>query len=141
MCIAVCYDSNNHNVIVNFSDPFAQIPVYTKQGPQLVIWGRCKRDSSALPFGGNLPKNYLMEGRWDKYFPKRVRISVQNFEMIDLEGQNKWYIITQGNWLEGVILRDHQEMRVYIVMLSPQSPKEPQGFYSHWPSIIIDGSI
>lgn len=136
MCIAVCYDLNKQNHIVNFSDSGAKIPVYTRQGTQLVLWGRRKIETGVLPYGGNISKESLNQGLWDKYFPKKIRLPIQNFEILDLEGESKWFIVTHGCWLEGVILRDTHEIRVYLLMLS-QIPKEPQGFYAHWPSIIV----
>ncbi|HEV7163975.1 MAG TPA: hypothetical protein VGO35_01120 [Gammaproteobacteria bacterium] len=42
-------------------------------------------------------------GRWDRYAPKSVRISVTSFMVKDFEGNSRWCGLTKGQYLQGIV--------------------------------------
>ena len=36
----------------------------------------------------------------------------------DLEGHSRWYELTRGQWIQGLVARDSHERRIYVVTVA-----------------------
>jgi hypothetical protein len=136
MCVAACYQINGKIVITNFAQVGAALPV-TKTAHSIITmpWGRRKNENGALPLGGWIAQEFMLQGKWDKYFPKAVKIPLIKFQENDYEGQSVWFDVTPGQWVQGLLLQEKEEQRVYVVTLTPLLPHST---FSRWPSIFCD---
>ena len=134
MCGGVYYSFSNDDLRVYFPNPKAMLPVVTRSGdPVLLPWGRRKEQSGELPKGGWARLESIHDGRWDRWFPKSVKIPVISFMEKDIEGQSHWFDLTQGQWIQGLIARDGDEQRVYVVTIAPEMP---DAVHDRWPRIM-----
>ena len=137
MCGGIYYSINGQDVRVYFPNPKAVLPVRKKNGEiELLPWGRRKEQRGILPMGGWARLDSIYAGRWDRWFPIPVKINVKSFMEKDMEGHSHWYDLTKGQWIQGLIARDHQEQRVYVVTIAPELE---DAVHETWP-IIMTGS-
>lgn len=134
MCVGICYKTAERLIITHFAEPKASLPVQTKsQKIELISWGRRRREPGKLPLGGWITLPAIKQGQWDYYFPKAIKIPVLKFLEQDIEGQLRWFDVTAGHWIQGAILKDNDEIRAYIVIITPEELNQP---YQRWPRII-----
>lgn len=134
MCGGVVYRYEDRDVSVYFPNPKALLPVKT-QGNSIVLipWGRRQGQHGHLPLGGWARLESIRAGLWDKYFPKPVKIPVAKFMEKDIVGQSQWFEVTQGHWIQGLLVKEDEITRVYVVTLSPTSP---DAAHERWPRIL-----
>jgi hypothetical protein len=134
MCMAVCHQFGERLAITYFHDEKALLPVKLKHSDNVVLlpWGRRKKEKSKLPLGGWASLDTLKENNFAQYFPKPVKIMVRKFLECDIENHPYWFDVTQGQWIQGVLLQDKDEMRVYILTFKPNMPDNP---FPRWPKI------
>jgi hypothetical protein len=88
---------NGQDMRVYFPNPKATLPVRTRRGgTQLLAWGRRHDQAGELPVGGWARLDTIYGGRWDRWFPVRVKLLVKSFMEKDLEGHSHWYDLTRG---------------------------------------------
>jgi len=134
MCGGVYYTIEGQDVRVYFPNPKATLPVKMKDNSiALLPWGRRKQQGGALPLGGWARLDSIYAGRWDKWFPKPVKLSVKSFMEKDLEGQSHWFDLTKGQCIQGLIARDKHEQRLYVVTVTPELE---DAVHNRWPRII-----
>ena len=134
MCGGVYYAHNGQDVRVYFPNPSATLPVRAKSGHIDVLpWGRRKEQDGTLPLGGWARLNAIYTGRWDKWFPRPVKVIVKSFMEKDITGQAHWYDVTKGQWLQGLIARHGHEQRLYIVTVTPE---HEDAVHDRWPRIM-----
>ncbi len=134
MCIAIRYKEGDLERSVGFREPQAKLPIKLKrQGYQWVTWGRRVHQAGNLPLGGCARHEHICAGLWDAYFPKPVIITAHAFMERDIEGATYWHSLIRGNYLQGVLVRYDNELRVYVVVITPQLPTAT---YERWPRII-----
>ncbi len=134
MCGGVYYAHNGQDVRVYFPNPQATLPVRAKSGRVDVLpWGRRKEQAGALPLGGWARLEAIYAGRWDKWFPRPVKVIVKSFMEKDITGQSHWYDVTKGQWLQGLIARNGHEQRLYIVTVTPE---HEDAVHDRWPRIM-----
>jgi len=134
MCGGVYYTIEGQDVRVYFPNPKATLPVKMKDNSiALLPWGRRKQQGGALPLGGWARLDSIYAGRWDKWFPKPVKLSVKSFMEKDLEGQSHWFDLTKGQCIQGLIARDKHEQRIYVVTVTPELE---DAVHNRWPRII-----
>ncbi len=134
MCGGVYYECLELVTRVYFPNPTAQLPVRKKDGRiALLPWGRRKEQPGALPLGGWARLDSIHAGRWDKWFPIPVRLPIASFMEKDVEGSSHWYDLTKGKYIQGLIARNGQEQRVYIVTIQPEMA---DAVHQRWPRII-----
>jgi len=139
MCGGVKFQHEGQILTVYFPNPKAVLPVALKQGGcELVIWGRRKQETGKLPPGGWARHDSIKAGKWDKYFPKPVRIDVQEFMEKDNNKKSHWYPLVPGNWIQGLVACDGEERRVYVVTITPTLP-EQLAVHHRWPRIMLVG--
>ena len=134
MCGGVYYTIDGQDVRVYFPNPKAVLPVRMKNKKiELLPWGRRKEQAGILPLGGWARLDSIYAGRWDKWFPKPVKLPVKSFMEKDLEGQSHWFDLTKGQSIQGLIARDKYEQRIYVVTITPELE---DAVHNRWPRII-----
>jgi len=119
---------------VYFPNPKACLPVRTRTGAvDLLSWGRRHDQAGKLPLGGWARLDTIYAGRWDRWFPVPVKLSVKSFMEKDFEGHSHWYDLTRGQWIQGLVARDRHERRVYVVTVEPELPDM---IHDRWPRIL-----
>ncbi len=133
MCLGIDYSYQDGSLRVYFINPKATLPVRTKNGEHhLLPWGRRKIQRGKLPFGCCARLDSIYAGRWDKWFPVPVKIHVQRFMEQDMEGRARWFDLPKGKWIQGLVVHEQYEQRVYVVTIEPQFPDT---LYERWPRI------
>lgn len=132
MCVGVHYTLGSRETRVLFTDKAAQLPVWIRGRVELVPWGRKTRQAGVLPLGGNVHRDAVLAGNWDRFKPKAVRILVQGFAEQDVEGRVRWHPVTRGKWIKGLLAKAGAEQRVYVVSITPDLDGTP---YARWPDI------
>jgi len=136
MCGGVYYTIKGEDVRVHFPNPKACLPVKKKDASvELLPWGRRKEQAGHLPLGGWARLDSIYAGRWDKWFPVPVKLTVKSFMEKDIEGHSHWFDLTRGQFIQGLIARNHHEQRIYVVTVTPE---EPDAVHNRWPRILSD---
>lgn len=134
MCGGVYYTHNEQDVRVYFPNPKAMLPVKTLPGNVLLLpWGRRQEQAGKLPLGGWARLDSIYAGRWDRWFPKPVKLPIKSFMEKDIEGHSHWFDLTQGQWIQGLVARDGSEQRVYVVTITPEMS---DAVHERWPKVI-----
>jgi hypothetical protein len=134
MCGGTLYEHEGREVRTFFPMPHARLPVARRAGGStLVTWGRRREEGGTLPLGGWARLESIREGRWDRWQPRPVRLSLQAFMEKDVEGQSHWFPLTEGQWVQGLLARRGEELRVYVVTITPQLP---DAVHERWPRIV-----
>lgn len=134
MCGAVHYAISGQDLRVRFTNPKARLPVITHSSrPCLLAWGRRQAQAGQLPLGGWARLDSIYAGRWDRWFPVPVKIPASGFMERDIEGRDHWHNLTRGQWIQGLVARDHHERRIYVVTLEPELTDAE---YERWPRIM-----
>jgi len=138
MCDGVYFEHNGEILRQYFSNPKAHLPILkTDGGIILMPWGRRQSQVGNLPMGGWAKLNSVYRGRWDKYFPKPLKIPVLSFMEKDYEGYSHWYDLNKGQYLQGLLAKDNNEQRIYIVTIDPEL--EDANIHKRWPRVIQNG--
>lgn len=134
MCGGVYYTHNEQDVRVYFPNPKAMLPVRQKTGEIVLLpWGRRQDQKGTLPLGGWARLDSIHAGRWDKWFPKAVKLNIKSFMEKDIEGHSHWFDLTQGQWIQGLVARDGSEQRVYVVTITPEMS---DAVHERWPRVV-----
>ncbi len=134
MCGGVYYTHNEQDVRVYFPNPKAMLPVRQKTGEVMLLpWGRRQDQKGALPLGGWARLDSIYAGRWDRWFPKSVKLPIKSFMEKDIEGHSHWFDLTQGQWIQGLVARDGSEQRVYVVTITPEMS---DAVHERWPRMV-----
>ena len=132
---AVIYSYHGKRCTVYFANAKALLPVKLADGEiKLVTWGRRQQENSEMPLGGWARLSSINEGKWGQYLPKPVRLPIHKFMKTDYEGKIHWYEIAKGQWIQGLLARDNEEYRVYIVTIIPELLDI---YHDRWPRIIV----
>jgi hypothetical protein len=134
MCLAVMDIRNNEIETTYFSHPKATLPVEMEPGQmRYVAWGRRLHEKSEMPIGRYAKLESLKQGIWDQFFPKAVKIRVSNFaEANKHTDEIQWKPVIKGSYIQGVLARYEDELRVYVVAIQPP----PDSIFSRWPRIL-----
>lgn len=134
MCGGIQYTYQGSVIRTYFPNPKAKLPLRTREGEiELMPWGRRKKQIGELPMGGWARLESINKGVWDRWFPKPVKIILDQFMEKDIEGSNHWYELTKGQWVQGLLARYNDEKRVYVVTVVPEMP---DAVHDRWPRIM-----
>ncbi len=134
MCGGVYYLIDGQEVRTYFPNPKAQLPVRMRDGGiALLPWGRRKNQAGKLPMGGWARLDSIHGGRWDRYFPKPVKLVISQFMEKDIEGNSHWYDLTAGKFIQGLVAQWDNERRVYVVTIAPE---HEDAVHDRWPRIL-----
>jgi hypothetical protein len=100
---------------------------------ELLPWGRRRHQAGRLPLGGWARLDAIYAGRWDKWLPTPVKIPVSQFMEQDIEGNNRWFDVTAGKWIQGLVAHWEHERRLYVVTITPELE---DAMYERWPRIL-----
>ena len=134
MCGGVYYSYAGEDVRIHFPNPRACLPVCRRDGAvRLLTWGRRQGEAGHLPLGGWARLEGIYAGHWDKWFPQPVKLPVKSFMEKDIAGQGQWFDLTRGQWIQGLVARDGDEYRVYVVVVVPEMA---EAVHERWPRIL-----
>jgi hypothetical protein len=134
MCGGVYYVIEGEEVRTYFPNPRALLPVRRRDGSlALLPWGRRKEQSGKLPLGGWARLDMVYAGRWDRWMPVPVKLSIVRFMERDIEGKSHWFDITPGKHIQGLVARWEHERRVYVVTVTPELE---DAAHERWPRIV-----
>ncbi len=134
MCGGVYYTHQEQDVRVYFPNPKALLPVRQKTGETILIpWGRRQDQKGKLPLGGWARLDSIYAGRWDRWFPKSVKLPIKSFMEKDIESHSHWFDLTQGQWIQGLVAREGSEQRVYVVTITPEMS---DAVHERWPRVV-----
>jgi hypothetical protein len=134
MCGGVYYLLDGQEVRTYFPNLKACLPVKKRHGGvELLPWGRRRRQAGRLPLGGWARLDAIYAGRWDKWLPTPVKIPVSQFMEQDIEGNNRWFDVTPGKWIQGLVAHWEHERRLYVVTITPELE---DAMYERWPRIL-----
>ena len=134
MCGGVIFSHQGQDFRLFFPNPKAVVPVLQKgAGTLLLPWGRRKAQLGVLPPGGWARLESIYDGRWDRYFPTPVKLPILQFMEKDIEGVSRWYELSPGQWIQGLVAREKYEQRVYIVTVEPDFR---DAVHDRWPRIM-----
>lgn len=134
---AIRYLAGDNVLTITYLTSDAQLPVRLRNGQyKLLPWGRRHDELGNLPFGPHASLHQVYSGWWDKFFPHPVKIPYLAFMEQDFEGRTKWYEngLKSSHYIQGLIAKDRNELRVYIVTEKPETEIQP--FHDRWPRII-----
>jgi hypothetical protein len=135
MCESIYYHHLGTDIRQVFPNPTAVLPVKLKRGAILLPWGRRQTQAGVLPLGGWARLDSIHAGRWDRFFPKSVKLPVASFMQRDIEGREHWYELIKGQYIQGLVAREGQERRVYIVTITPEAE---DAIHERWPRIVSE---
>jgi len=134
MCGGVYYTHNEQDVRAYFPNPKAMLPVRQKNGDVCLLpWGRRQEQKGILPLGGWARLDSIYAGRWDRWFPKPVKLNIKSFMEKDIESHSHWFDLTRGQWIQGLIAREGAEQRVYVVTITPEMN---DAVHERWPRVL-----
>ena len=134
MCGGVYYLINGEEVRCYFPNPKARLPVKRRNGGiELLPWGRRKKQAGNLPLGGWARLESIYEGRWDRWHPTPVKLGVSQFMEKDIEGSSRWFDITPGKWIQGLVAHWDKERRIYVVTITPETE---DAVHQRWPRVL-----
>lgn len=134
MCGGIQYTHDNKEQVFYFPNPHAKLPVLKRNGGvAFLTWGRRQNEAGTLPLGGWARLESIQQGKWDKYFPRAVKIPVKRFMEKDHQETSHWFEVTRGQYIQGLIARYATECRVYIVTIVPQ---RHNAIHERWPRLI-----
>lgn len=134
MCGGAYYLLNGEPQRVYFPNPQARLPVQRRDRESLLLpWGRRKQQPGNLPLGGWARLDSVYSGRWDRWFPKPVKIPLLSFMERDIEGISHWFDITPGHWIQGLLAQERNEIRIYVVTIEPEMES---ALHERWPRIL-----
>ena len=137
MCEAIHCTIDGGEVRVAFAEPGAWLPIRCRDGRLASLpWGRRRRQAGTLPLGGWARIDAIHAGRWDRWFPVPVKIVARAFMERDIEGRARWFELSRGKVIQGLVARNGHERRVYVVTVTPGMA---DAVHERWPRIVIDG--
>jgi hypothetical protein len=51
----------------------------------------------------------------------------------DIEGNSRWFDITPGKWIQGLVAHWDKERRIYVVTITPETE---DAVHQRWPRIL-----
>jgi len=138
MCGGVYFRHGEDILRMYFPNPKAVLPILKKDGDVILMpWGRRQSQTGSLPMGGWARLDSIYGGRWDKYFPKPVKIPALSFMEKDFEGQPHWYDLNKGQYIQGLLAKDNNELRIYVVTIEPEV--EDSSIHERWVRVVQNG--
>lgn len=111
MCGGVQFKHEGNNTLkVYFPSPQAVLPVCLKSGGHVLLpWGRREGEAGSLPVGGWARHESILAGKWDRFFPKAVRLDLEAFMEKDNQGKSHWYPLTVSDAVQALVARQGDE--------------------------------
>jgi len=137
MCSGVEFEYQGDVLKSYFPNPYAKLPVRKKDGSIILMpWGRREKQDGHLPRGGWARLDAIYAGKWDKYFPRPVKIPVLRYMEKDYEGKSHWYELLKRDCIQGLLAREGNELRVYVVTI--EAEYQDLDYHERSPRIVDD---
>lgn len=134
MCHRVIYDFEGQQYTVSFKNPSAKLPILLRSGKlQLLPWGKREYNFGSFPVGSSVCLDDIKMGKFDAYFPKPVKVPIKAFLVSNHEGYFKWFHLPCDKWLQGMVIRQTKNIRLYLITLPPSYFSE----YPNWPRVFV----
>lgn len=139
MCEAVLFDYLGQLRKSFFSNPLAKLPVLASfDRIKFVPWGKHDLKQNTLPVGGTVLREDLLNGKYDSFSPKAVKLPIIKFLEKDCKGKHHWFDVVRGLFMQGVLLNYCDELSVYIVTIRPIMP---DASYNSWPRLLYNPNL
>lgn len=127
------YTQSGKPVKVYFPNPYAQLPLLLEGGQvEWVPWGRRgDKQPGKLPATGWARTESITAGKWARYHPREVRILADRFMEKDEAKVSHWFDLEPDQCIQGLLLEDGEERRVYVV--TGQPPDGFEMYHNRWP--------
>jgi hypothetical protein len=141
MCSGIYFDIDGQDAQYLFDNPRAVLPVIMSDGTvSFVPWGRRNNQEGRLPLGGWAWLHDVYAGRWNRYFPKPVKIAAKAFMEYRYDKIPKWHTIVKDQYIQGLVALHKEEgvseQRLYVVLIEPGIEDQE---YPRWPKIVNGG--
>ena len=133
MCGGVYYTVGDQDIRVYFPNPKAILPVKKIRQHRVITLRPAQTTSRRLPLGGWARLDSIYAGRWDRWFPIPVKLSIKSFMEKDIESHNHWFDLTKGQYIQGLLARNKNEQRIYVVTVTPEMS---DAMHERWPRIL-----
>ena len=144
MCDGIEYLLEDERVVVPFDVEGAELPVRKRSGAvEFVRWGargdRYLSDDNTpgyllkFPVGGWASRESIASGAWQKFEPRPVRIVASRFVFDDALLGPRYFALSRGEYIQGLLALSGTHERVYVVTVSP--PPENAAFRI-WPRVL-----
>lgn len=135
MCGAVEFAHHGQILKSYFPNPKAMLPVLKRDGTiELLGWGRRQKQPGKLPLGGWARLDSIYAGRWQAFKPTPVKIPALRFMEKDFSRRSHWYQLVEAEYIQGLVARDGNEMRIYVVTVDAEDVDRE--FHDRVPRII-----
>lgn len=84
----------------------------------VITLGRRQAEPGKLPLTGWARLSRIKQGMWNPWQPQPVKIAVDAW-LEKMEGLSHWHPLALNEYLQGLVARNGQERRVYVVILAP----------------------
>ncbi len=139
MCEAVLFDYLGQLRKSFFNHPLAKLPVLASfERIKFVPWGKCDLEQNTLPVGSALLREDLLNGKYDLFSPKAVRLPITKFLEKDCKRKHHWFDVVKGLFMQGVLLNYCDKLCVYVVTIKPITP---DASYNSWPRLLYNPSL
>ena len=137
MCHKVTFTHNNKESSTQFKSKTSQLPIgLNNNKTMLVKWGRRKTEDGNLPISGWASLKSIESGKWDMYFPMSIKLMLSDFSVKNnVTKKYDKFSVVYGNFIQGLLARDGDEFRVYVVTIAPDNKD-----HICWPRILVDNN-
>lgn len=133
MCFALIFiDTSGKRYTVSFTQRQRQLPMMGASESEHMTWGRNQYENGNLPIGGWCRQDLLAQGAFDHWQPQFVRLPVKGFAIHNMLARLHWFEVSPGEYLQGVILTEAGERRLYLVIMQTQ---RLDNWFWQWPII------
>lgn len=63
-----------------------------------------------------------------------MKLPIKSFMEKDIESNSHWYDLTKGKFIQGLVVRDGGEQRVYVVTVEPEMAV---AVHNRWPRVMV----
>jgi len=119
---------------IYFPNPKAALPIANPDGTiEWVKWGRRKEEEAPFVQGGWARLDSILDGRWERYNPRPVKLAVHAFMEKDETKASHWIDVPPGLAVEALVI-ERGEKRVYVV--TEDTPLEFSWVHDRWPRLV-----
>lgn len=136
MLDAVIYTYQGKRYEMYFSKNLnARLPVKLKNNQaSLLPWGRHQKQAGELFLGSFVHLSVIYSGNLARYHPVSVKLPIERFMMLDYEHRRHWFDVMKGQYIQGLVVRQGSEQRVYAVVIEPDNEID---YYPIWPRLVL----
>jgi hypothetical protein len=138
MCSAIEYLGKRYY----FKDDEAALPVLLTTGQvEMVRWGQSYADKTPTFLPGACARlDSVHKGKWDRYWPRPVKIEADKFMERDSKRQEHWFPVPHGGHIQGLLASNFEDGGVLkdqvVYVVTVPAPEELERIHDRWPRIV-----